>query len=215
MSNAREGAIRAIDGGKFRQLVEAAGEEVGLPVRMTELLCEVIDIQPTIDPGGEVARLTAALESMTAEHERYQAIEQGLEGVTLEQFAEVIKSVVAKNDGGAYRGGRLLTGEDAQRYYDFIGGDAKRYDAMCAELDAMTAERDAAQRRAEAAEKDMKEAISISPYAICGLFCKNHKPGCGGINCRPEWRGPDAGNKPKTLTEAITKEINRPNKEAT
>lgn len=65
-------------------------------------------------------------------------------------------------------------------------------DRLTADLAAMTAERDAAQRRAEAAEKDIKDAISMSPYAICGLFCKNHKPGCGGKNCRPEWRGPVA-----------------------
>jgi len=60
------------------------------------------------------------------------------------------------------------------------------------EIAALRAELDAAQRRAEAAEKDMKDAISMSPYAICGLFCKNHKPGCGRKNCRPEWRGSDA-----------------------
>ena len=82
----------------------------------------------------------------------------------------------------------------------------KNFDALKAERDNLQSEndalvrarqfyeveRDAAQRRAEAAEKDIKDAISMSPYAICGLFCKNHKPGCGGINCRPEWRGPDA-----------------------
>ena len=59
-------------------------------------------------------------------------------------------------------------------------------------VEALEAERDAWRERAEAAERDMLHAISMSPYAICGLFCKNHKPGCGRKNCRPEWRGSDA-----------------------
>ena len=64
-------------------------------------------------------------------------------------------------------------------------------DRLTADLAAMTAKRDALRERAEAAERDMRHAISMSPYAICGLFCKNHKPGCSGVNCRPEWCGPD------------------------
>lgn len=71
-----------------------------------------------------------------------------------------------------------------------INVQAQLNGVMC----GVRAERDAFKARAEAAERDMGHAISMSPYAICGLFCKNHKPGCGGVNCRPEWRGPAPSN---------------------
>lgn len=74
-------------------------------------------------------------------------------------------------------------------------------------------ERDAAQKRAEAAEADMKHAAEQSergePSSICVICEDFERDDCGGETCHFKWRGPVAGNKPKTLTEAITKEINK------
>ena len=84
----------------------------------------------------------------------------------------------------AYEKGSLAEILDEQRQ----NAEAE-VERITADLAAMTAERDAFKARSEAAERDIRHAISMSPYAICGLFCKNHKPGCGGVNCRPEWRG--------------------------
>lgn len=116
----------------------------------------------------EIDRLTAALADMTAERDALTNVLSQLNGVMC--------------------GVR----DERDKLREQINREEHEFEALITQREQ---ERDAAQRRAEAAEKDIKDAISMSPYAICGLFCKNHKPGCGGKNCRPEWRGPDAGGE--------------------
>ena len=141
------------------------------------------------DCAKEIASLTAALADMTAERDAAQQSARYERG-TKEAF--YIKYLVENKK--TFKLDVHLQKARGQR--DALKAER---DNLQSENDALVrarqfyeVERDAAQRRAEAAEKDIKDAISMSPYAICGLFCKNHKPGCGGINCRPEWRGPDA-----------------------
>lgn len=50
-------------------------------------------------------------------------------------------------------------------------------------LAAITIERDAAVR-------DLTHMLSRSAVGVCMMYCKNHKPMCGGWDgCYPEWKG--------------------------
>ena len=177
--------------------------------------CEQYEMFMTLQD--EIARLTAALADMTAKYDELLSVYEGqvsAHGVLSERLADM----TAERDA-AQQLARYERGTKEAFYIKYLVENKKTFkldvhlqkargqrDALKAERDNLQSEndalvrarqfyeveRDAAQRRAEAAEKDIKDAISMSPYAICGLFCKNHKPGCGGKNCRPEWRGPDA-----------------------